>query len=434
MYRAIRENIESKKLFDHDNKLLITVSGGADSIVLLDIINRLRYKYEIAHCNFSLRGAESDLDQKLVEQLAERYGCKLHLIQFDTIKYAEENKISIEMAARDLRYEWFEKIKDENQIDYILTAHHRDDSIETLIMNLARGTGVTGLTGISEERDHIVRPLLQVGRESIIEYIERNNLSYREDQSNKDTKYRRNLIRHKIIPILEELNPKFKENVARTIENLKETKNLADSYISSIDLEITDNCFNTSKIADNKQLSSILFEQLKDYKLTRDNILKLSRAISSRSVGKEFHSHTHRFIVDRDRVVISEGISADVDKIFNLEAPPEQFKVTFVDNKEPLIRSNRIAYINFEKIEGEMRLRSWRDGDKFKPLGMNHFKKLSRFFIDIKLSRLEKENMLVLENNGLIVWVVGKRLDNRFKVDNNTKQILKIEIDESYSI
>ena len=431
--------IQDNHLFNRNDTILVGVSGGIDSVVLLDLLDKAGFSTAIAHCNFRLRGTESDADERLVGDLARKYDVPLFKIAFDTVDYAQENRISIEMAARELRYKWFEQIRVNHHFDCIAVAHHRDDQLETFFLNLARGTGLTGLTGMSPVNGKIVRPLLFASRMEIELYRHTNFLDFREDASNQNIDYQRNKIRHNVLPVMETLNPGFREGMIRTMGYLEVVSKIYERAISQAWERVAlrnGNGFVIS-IAELKLLDPMptyLFEFLKPYGF---NSMVVSDLVGSLNgiTGKQFLSPTHRIVHDRDSLILNLLQPVNRRNFYLDEGKVELFvpvhlKINEETNsqKYKIPVSSLVACIDRAKVQFPLLIRKWEQGDYFKPLGMRGFKKLSDFFIDSKLSIPEKENVRIIANGEQIVWIVGHRLDDRYKITPQTKTILRIEL------
>ena len=423
----VKENILRNNLFTKESRLLLAVSGGADSICLFFILKDLGYKIEIAHCNFKLRDIESDGDEIFVKQLAKRYSIKCHTKSFMTKKFAEEGKISIQMAARDLRYEWFEDLASQYNFDYILTGHHKDDNIETFLINLIRGSGISGLCGMQLKSKRIYRPLLTTSKSEIEEYLIQNNIKFRYDSSNADVKYLRNKIRHEVIPLLSEINPSIHNTIANEIHVLNGISKVFNDKIRMIRDSLIVNCgeqstINISDLTEIKNLDVILFELLRPFGIFE--VKKIIKSLNSQS-GKQFFSDSHHLIIDREKIIIS--LKGDVSNVFDIDdnAPEitEPLLMSFKTSIDTVICNDKhIAKLDFNKLTFPLKLRKWEKGDKFKPLGMQNFKKLSDFFVDEKYSIIDKKNQWILCSNNHIVWIVGQRIDDRYKIAANTKK------------
>lgn len=445
---AVNEHIQKNLPFLNGKKLLVAISGGIDSVVLTHILYKLKFNITLAHCNFMLRGKESNKDEQFVEALGEKMGLPTYIIQFDTLNYAEENGISTQMAARDLRYNWFQKLCVQHQIDYIVTAHQKDDVIETVLINLTRGTGLDGLTGIPEVNNNVVRPLLPFSRNEVLVYATRKKLQWQEDSTNSSIKYVRNKIRHKVIPYLKEINPSLLETFSNTLENFKGSQQIIEDRIEEIKEKVISKNENKLQfsISELKKLSNpkvYLYEILKEYGFSEwDDISNLLDAQS----GKQVFSNTHRLLKDREALILSEiNIESNVEYFEVSENTPkikEPVKLKFkkVDipfdtrnhqNKvfgELILDEPTTISIDYDKIEFPLIIRKWEKGDYFYPIGLNGKKKLSKFFKDEKISIIDKEKTWLLCSKDDIVWVIGKRLDDRFKVSKTTSTILKIKM------
>lgn len=438
--------IKNQKLFIPSDKILLTVSGGIDSVVMCELFHKAKLKFAIAHCNFQLRAKESDADELFVKQLAKTYNVEFFCKRFNTSSHADKQKSSIQMAARELRYEWFEDIRKKEKCQYITTAHHLDDSIETFFINLIRGTGIAGLHGILPKQGKIIRPLLFTNKKEIESFAKKNKLHYREDSSNASDKYVRNKLRHHVIPVFKELNPDFETSVNETIQRLKEVeliyKNEIENKRATIVKEekssITISIKHLKKL---QPLSAYLYNFLKPYNFNASAVEAIIAGLDGES-GKQFFSDTHRLIKDRELLII-ESRKSEVGnrKLKNLkfkiktgikELIINEFKLRFkilqkTTNYE-LRTSNFIANLDFDKLRFPLEIRKWEKGDAFYPLGMKGKKKLSDFFIDKKLSVNQKENTWLLTSKGKIVWVIGLRIDDRFKITDKTRKIYFAEL------
>jgi len=436
------EHINSHFSFLKDKKLLIAVSGGLDSIVLSHLLHRLKFTVSLAHCNFRLRGKDADQDEVFVKELGNQLSVPVFTTSFETEKVATQEKQSIQVAARELRYKWFHEIIEENKLDFLLTAHHADDNLETFLINTIRGTGLDGLTGIPEKNENIIRPLLPFSREQIEKYAKDHSLKWREDSSNIETKYLRNKIRHAIIPILKELNPGLLSSFAKTQENLMGSRQIIEDVIAKvknadvIPAQAGIQKINIAKLKEYSNPKAYLYELLKTYNFTEWNdVVNLLDAQS----GKQVLSETHRLLKDRDFLLLTELHQESTEQ--NTYVLNESDTV-FENSELKLILSNKnisntglntppkfhdSILIDRDKLKFPLTVRKWEKGDYFYPFGMEGKKKLSKFFKDEKISVLEKEKIWLLCSEDQIVWVIGKRLDDRFKITETTKNILKIE-------
>jgi len=429
MKTKIQKFISKNSLFNPYDKIIVAVSGGADSVALLHFLLSMNYDCVVAHCNFHLRGKESDRDEQFVANLAKKYGCKFLKTDFDTKKYAGEQKISIEMAARELRYRWFEEIRQAENASCIVVAHHQDDTAETILMNLARGTGINGLTGIKTQNRNVVRPFLCVSRKEIMTYIHRNKWQFVTDSTNNDTQFTRNFFRKKIIPAFKKINPSFSENLLQTAEHLNDVAIIYNEYIKDMKWRIIrqqngNTLINIARLKDEKAIGSLLFEILKDYNFNSAQSADVLNTLDGIS-GKQFFSPTHRLVKEREYLVISPTVDmpAHADSQTQPALRIEMFKHTpdFKIDKSP-----NVACFDSDKIAQPLTLRHWQAGDAFYPFGMKGKKKLSDFFTDKKYTLQQKEQVWLLLSNNEIVWVMGERSDDRFKITAETKNILRI--------
>jgi tRNA(Ile)-lysidine synthase len=446
MKAELQEHINAKFSFLYDKNLLIAISGGIDSVVLTHLLHKLHFKISLAHCNFSLRGKESNEDEEFVKELGEKLAVQTHTIKFETEAYAEEKGISTQMAARDLRYSWFQKIAKENNIDYIITGHQKDDVLETFFINLTRGTGLDGLTGIPEIQGNIVRPFMIFSRNDILVYAAKKKILWREDRTNSSIRYVRNKIRHKIVPVLKELNPNLLETFFNTLENLKGSQQIVKDRIQNVKEKMTKIHKNELhfSIDELKKLSNpkiYLFEILKEYSFTEWN--DVADLLECQS-GKQVFSKTHRLLKDREVLILSEILQQEEIERFEIFENTTEINVPIAlkfetimipfDTKnhqhkvleELIFDDKNTISIDFDNIEFPLILRKRQKGDFFFPIGLNGKKKVSKFFKDEKLSLIDKENTWLLCSKNDIVWVVGMRLDDRFKVTKTTSKILKI--------
>lgn len=443
MLRKVKNYIESNQLlpvYNRNNsiKIVVGLSGGADSIVLLYILHQLGYPCLAAHCNFHLRGEESNRDENLVKSFTKRLEIPLFIKHFDTILYAKEKKISIEMAARELRYQWFEELRNKENADVIAIAHHQDDNIETFILNLTRGTGIKGLTGIQPKNGNIIRPLLSVSKTEILEFAEKKNLDYETDSTNLQDEFTRNKIRLSIIPLMQTINPSINTTLINTLENLTEARKIYDEYIHNKKKKIFDKekgTINIDKLNSSASPEAILFEILKDYGFNRDSIKNISKALNSQS-GKEFYSSKYVLIKDRYNLLIlpireesDETVFEISSEIQMIETPLRiNMKFQVMDSSFNIQKNKNIAYFDADKLKFPLFIRRWEKGDKFVPFGMTGFQKLSDYFTNQKLSKPDKENIWLLCSGNDIIWIIGHRTDNRYKISDNTRRIYEVKL------
>ncbi|MBA4744048.1 MAG: tRNA lysidine(34) synthetase TilS [Muricauda sp.] len=431
MFPKFKQHINSEMPFLKGKRLLVACSGGVDSVVLAHLCIAADMDIALVHCNFNLRDEESDGDEAFVRQLASDFGIEVFVMLFETEKYAETQRLSVQMAARELRYQWFSDLIKTKGFDYILTAHHADDSLETFLINLSRGTGIEGLSGIPEVNEHVVRPLLPFSRSEILTYAKSEKIVWREDSSNASTKYLRNKIRHQIVPVLKELHPTFLQNFLTTQNHLQQSSDLVLNHINELKSKLFEQRDGDIKISiaaleQLQPLDAYLYGLFKDYGFTEWNDVKdLLKAMS----GKQVVSKTHRLLKDRDFLILSE-IKNTVNGTYlvHIDGTPSELPIKLkLENVETLEKQGRnVVFLDKEKLNFPLVLRNWEKGDYFYPFGMQGKKKLSKFFKDEKLDVISKEKQWLLCSNNDIVWVVGKRADERFKVEDSTREIIKI--------
>jgi tRNA(Ile)-lysidine synthase len=442
--QLFRDYIKKENLFDSNNGLLLAVSGGVDSSVLCELLHQAGFDFEIAHCNFQLRGKESERDEEFVIQLGAKYGKKVLVRRFDTLKYSAEKKISIQVAAREQRYQWFNQWDPEKQ-NRILTAHHLDDNVETLLMNFFRGTGISGLRAILPRQGRIVRPLLFAKKEEIIQFAKANDLQWVEDGSNETDKYARNYFRHQVIPLVQKI---YREGIHNLQDNLERFRDIEELYQQSIRrhkkelyTRIGDEIhIPVLKLKKLIPLRSIVYEIISEFNFTSSQVGELIGLIESET-GKYIQSATHRIIKDRNWFIISPvqaGLSHTIlieetdqsvifeNGILNMGVIP--FPSTEDRPASQLPAASHFAHLDADQINFPLLLRKWKQGDYFYPLGMRKKKKIGRFFIDNKYSQTQKEKAWILEMNKKIIWIVGSRIDDRFKITPQTKRVLELKV------
>lgn len=426
----INENLD----FLHDRTSIIAVSGGLDSMVLLHLAQAAKLKIAIANCNFNLRGVESDGDSDFVKDYAAQHDIQLFKTSFDTLQFANDHKLSTQMAARDLRYLWFDEIRKNNQYDYILTAHHLDDDLETFLINLSRGSGIDGLTGIPAVSNTIIRPLLPFGREQILSYAQENGIVWREDSSNADEHYLRNAIRKRITPELKNLPGNFMQSYQKTQTYLKQTQSMAKDasvlvYKQVVEVEEDIIKIKLSELLRLENYSAYLYDWLSPFGFTSWNDIFLLTTAQS---GKKIDSPEYTLLKDREHLILFKPQNDKSESHYYI-----QKDVTKVNNPIKLELSTQPYYSNVdsncifvdcEKLHYPLEIRRWEQGDYFYPFGMTGRKKLSKFFKDQKISVNQKETIWLLVSDGEIVWVINHRLDNRFKVTTETKEIVRIKL------
>ena len=435
MLKAFKKHIEDYFPELLSNHFIIACSGGLDSTVLVELCNLLQLQFSIPHCNFQLRGNDSDGDEAFVLDLGKSKNKKVYVTHFDTLGYVNEQKVSVQMAARELRYAWFEQLLSQDESTYVLTAHHANDNLETFLINLSRGTGIDGLTGIPAKINYLRRPLLPFTRDELETFAKSEKINWREDGSNADTKYLRNKIRLEIIPKLSELHPTFSDNFKNTLQYLNQTETIASAYIKKITEDFFVNkdgklVIEISKLKGLQPLATYLYALFNPYGFKEiDNLEALLNGLS----GKQLESNTHFLVKNRDVLILSSKSDAKtiVDEfVIPVNEVPLNLPVNLKFSVVPERYNNSKTEIFVQKnaLNYPLTLRKWKTGDYFYPIGLNRRKKLSKFFKDEKVDVLSKEETWLLCSNKQIVWVVGMRADHRFRVVDTTQEILKIEI------
>lgn len=434
MLQQLKIHLNRDFPFLEGKRLLLAISGGIDSMVLLHLFQALPYEIAVAHCNFSLRDQESDADAGFVAQFCQTQKIRHFATRFDTKAYAEAQKLSIQLAARELRYNWFQRLLDEEGFDYLLTAHHLDDTLETFLINLTRGTGLEGLTGIPGQNGKIVRPLLLFSRSAIENYAQTNQIDWREDSSNASDKYLRNRLRHQVVPVLKELNPNFLNGFQDTLMHLQQTETLVQDAVEKMYKNVVTEKSGQLQIAVEKlkllpNYKAYLYQWLKSYGFTAwEDIYNLVEAQS----GKQVFSDRYRLLKDREFLLL-EKQKKQTEQYLEItegqEVPLDQgilkmYPVTNVTDNE----DSKVIFVDKDKLKLPLILRKWEEGDYFYPFGMTGKKKLSKYFKDEKFSLIDKENCWLLCSGAEIVWVVGKRADRRFTIEQTTNTIIKIEL------
>ncbi len=423
--RKVDRFIREKVMFSVSDKVLVALSGGADSVALLRVLLRLGYRCEAAHCNFHLRGEESVRDEVFVTSLADRLGVKLYKTDFDTEGYASAKGISIEMAARELRYAWFARLLDETGAKAVAVAHHRNDSVETFFLNLLRGTGIDGLSGIRAVNGRVVRPLLCTGRQEILDYLKELGQDYVTDSSNLRDEFVRNKIRLHLIPMLETVNPSAVETVARTMERLDD---VAEIYHAAVEESVRHVMSGTCEV-DARALfrerspRAVLYEALRPTGVNASQLDDVFRCLKEGVSGKVFRTTSHVLLTDHGKLRWKPGEEESPFPVLHSE-------LIDVDGTFVVPKDSRTAYLDADKVTGRLTLRKWESGDRFVPFGMRGFKSVRNYLRDRKKSLFDKENQLVVCTDGEIVWLVGERADNRFRVTSQTCRVLKLWVEE----
>ncbi|WP_075601749.1 tRNA lysidine(34) synthetase TilS [Saccharicrinis aurantiacus] len=422
-------------------KVLVALSGGADSMVLLHLLSKANIPVIAAHCNFNLRGSESDADEDFVRTQCEHRGIKLYVEHFETKEYAATHKVSIEMAARDLRYAWFNKLIENEGANYIATGHHKDDSIETFFLNLTRGTGIKGLTGIKPKVGNIIRPLLTFTRTQIEEFCKQEHIQYVTDSSNLESVYTRNKIRNKILPLFKQINPSFAETMMQNMDVLSQVEAIKDSSVEAIRNRIVvdqdgEMLISRKHLNELDHLLLFLFDLLKPLTFNSSQIKEIATCLNTKSSGKQFFSRTHRLIIDRFNIIVlpkEEGIDESLFFIdSSVKSITDPLQIDINSNIEAadytIKKDSTIGQFDADLLEYPLTVRRWKHGDQFRPLGMKNFKKLSDFFIDQKYSLKQKEDAWLLLSGDDIIWIIGDRGDDRYKITAKTKRVITFQI------
>lgn len=423
-----------------DDKILVALSGGLDSVALLYLMHMSGFYVEVAHCNFNLRGEESDADAQFVKELCAALGLPVHVKNFDTAAHANDFGVSIQMAARDLRYAWFEELRSKNGLAYIATAHHRDDQVETVLINFSRGTGLKGMQGMKPLQNKIIRPLLFTDRSALELWMQKEKYAYREDSSNTSIKYTRNKLRHQVIPILKMLNPSLSTTVQENVERFAGSETnlsfLLEKERQNIVLQKgTEQHFILSALTAYPSPSSVLYNFISDFGF--HDWKAIENMLNSES-GKIIYSQTHALLKDREVLVLREKKTVEqsrylIEKTTPGISSPLQMQFSCVPAKDFKINtSSLVAALDYDKLTFPLELRKWKEGDAFQPLGLKGKKKLSDFFIDQKKNIFEKENTWLLCSDNQIVWVVGSRIDERFKLVEKTQKVYLAELNDVF--
>jgi tRNA(Ile)-lysidine synthase len=436
--------IKSENLFQSTHTLLLAVSGGLDSVVLCELCHQAGYRFVIAHCNFRLRDKESERDKEFVSELAKKYGSHFLLKEFDTKEYASKQKLSVQEAARNLRYSWFHEILQpgvnhvQSDKNWIVTAHHADDNIETVVMNFFRGTGIHGLRGMLPKQGKIIRPLLLFRKAELKEFANQFQLVWVEDSSNQSDKYSRNYFRNQVIPMVEKIYPGTEQNVISNIQRFADIELMYNQSIREYKRKLIEPGKNeihipVLKLKKLKPVNTVLHEIITEYGFASSQVNEVIKLLESES-GKYIKSGTHRIIKNRNWLIITPNLTRDADHILVEQADSKiDFELGQLTFKTLPVGSNlatdpSMAQLDVSEITFPLLLRRWKPGDYFYPLGLKKKKKLSRFFIDKKLSKTEKEKVWVIEMNKKIVWVLNYRIDERFKITPSTMKYLLITL------
>ena len=419
LVKKVKEFIEKEDLFSKQDKILVALSGGADSVALTRILITLGYHCEAAHCNFELRGEESDRDEDFVRNFCRSLNIKCHSIHFETRRYAAEQSISIEMAARELRYNWFSKICEESDCQVVAVAHHKDDSVETMLLNLIRGTGINGLLGIRPKNGNVVRPLLCASRQEVVEYLHRMNQTYVTDSTNLEDEYTRNKIRLNLLPLMEEINPSVKDGLVKTSSYLNDVSKVYQQAIKeSIDrIFITpEKEISIEKLMNEPAPQALLFEVLFPLGFNSTQVEEVYGSLNGQP-GKRFISSQWQVVKDRELLLIEKVKTAN-------DKPQIIFEEVLLTKDFVIPKDKNTACFDANKFKGVISIRKWEKGDYFIPFGMKGKKLVSDFMTDSKFSLLKKEQQWVLSCNDQIAWLIGERTDNRFRIDDSTQKVI----------
>ncbi len=420
----ISQFIDKERLFSLKDKILVALSGGADSVALLRILLSAGYTCEAAHCNFHLRGEESNRDENFVRELCKKWGVPLHIMHFETEKHASDRHISIEMAARELRYQWFSKLKKKQDAKVIAVAHHQDDSVETFLLNLIRGTGINGLTGIRPKNGDVARPLLCTSRDELITYLQRIGQDFVTDSTNLQDEFTRNKIRLNLLPIMQEINPSAKESIAETANHLQEA---AYVYKKSIEdgkrrVFYPEQGIQITSLLNEPSPAALLFEILHPLGFNSSQTKDIFASLTRQS-GKQFISKEWRVIKDREWLLVQRSVKTEKKTPpFELIRKEQEYTSQFI-----IPRKKDTACFDADKLNGKITIRKWQTGDTFVPFGMKGRKLISDYMTDRKFSIAQKENQWVLCCDEQIAWLIGERIDDRFRVDEETKKVVIYE-------
>ncbi len=431
MFQKFKNHIDTNFSFLQDKQLLVATSGGMDSMVLVHLFQKLKFNIALAHCNFQLRNSESDADEKFVNSYAEQNKMPCYTKKFDTINYSETHKLSTQVAARNLRYNWFKEILEQENFDYVITAHHADDVAETFVINLSRGTGLDGLTGIPSQNGNVIRPMLPFSRKEIEKYASENSLQWREDSSNASDKYIRNKIRHHIIPVFNEINDSFLQSFQNTLDHLNQQKSLVDDAVllvyEKVVLEEKKQLkINISALLQYKNYKAYLYQWLHNYGFTAWN--DVYDLVQSQT-GKRIESENYILLKNRDYLLLSQRKSTDFETIvINSVTENTNFPLNFsICNFSDISNQNKnIIFVEESKLQFPLIIRKWNEGDFFYPAGMQGQKKVSKYFKDEKFTLFQKQDAFILESNNQIVWIIGHRADERYRPENTNQNIIQI--------
>ncbi|MEQ8240802.1 MAG: tRNA lysidine(34) synthetase TilS [Cyclobacteriaceae bacterium] len=437
MFERFLTIINTSSLIAHADKVLVAVSGGLDSMVLLHLLRQSEFHFGICHINYGLRNKDSESDEALVAKVAEEIGCSFHLKKVKSSEWKKNQ--SIQMMAREIRYDFFGEISHQYGYNKIATAHHANDSLETALLHFVKGTGISGLTGIPVQRDYVIRPLLSFTKEELKEFAVQNHVTWREDQSNATNKYQRNIIRNEVIPLLRGINPQIEHTFLNTSKYLRGAemalKTISQKIKSEHFLEKKDSQELSLDWFDNNELNeAVLFEILKYAQINATQLSDLVVVIIKNESGKQVETSSHHILLDRNRLFIQKRSLHHEPSAYLVSSPPQsisltnaRIKTTLVKRPIDLVKRKEFAFLNLEKIKFPMKIRAWQQGDWFVPFGMKGRKLLSDFMIDLKIPVTLKKDIQVLMNEDDIVWVIGYRTDDRYKIDSQTTEALMLE-------
>jgi len=429
--------LDQQQISSSEHRLLLAVSGGVDSTVMAHLFHEAGFSCAMAHCNFQLRGSDSDADETFVGSLAKKLDMPLHTEKFNVEEWMREKGVSIQMAARELRYTWFDELIKAHSYDYLATAHNQNDSVETFFLNLSRGTGIRGLTGIPARKGYVLRPLLFASRKDILAYSKAQGIDFREDASNLETKYQRNKIRHDVIPVMEQIQPGFTRTMGENMDRMREIQDIFLFAVDQVKKEIFLQGQGHVSIAIEKlksltPLHTWMYELFSPFGFTRSQCEGILQMLDAES-GRRSISTTHMLYKDRDKLILHKTEPKAFDRYY-LDGPEKPSSLPFPMDLEVLNRSEltaipadpKIACLDMDEIQFPLIIRHWQHGDYFFPLGMNQIKKLSDFFVDTKIPVPDKQQTWIMASGKKIVWIMGHRIDHRFRITEKTSRVLKL--------
>lgn len=427
------EFIKKHALIDDGDKLLLAISGGVDSMVLLNLISQTKSAFAVAHCNFQLRGEQADLDESLVKEVCEKADVQFHSVKFNTKEFASAHGISTQMAARQLRFDWFDLLCEEYGYAKIVLAHHRDDSIETFFLNLSRGTSLRGLRGIQPRNENLIRPLLSFSKDEIINFAKAQGVVWREDESNQETYYKRNLIRKELLPIFRQLNPDFEKVMAENLEKLSSRYNTSEMHYEDLRRRMVEakqgrNRISIDSVKEHCHSAYDLYELLREFSFNHDTAEQLFYSLNQ--VGGVFNSPEFELLVDRDFLFI-QSKAETISQVFKVsegqsgfEIDSNSYEVSIINKSYWKLDTNiENAAFDYGLLEYPLEVRTWQEGDSFQPLGMKGKKLISDLLIDLKVPLIDKPNVRVMCTSGEIAWVIGYRISEKFKVSDKTQRV-----------